>query len=164
MLKVKFKKLHDNVKLPVKGSLDAACFDVYAHSKTFIGSDKIKYGLGFATEIPIGYRGVIIPRSNLVKHNWSMNNNLGVIDSDYRGEWMVVFTSIRDNGIVNEVPYMEGDRIAQIYFEKVVDVQFEEVKELNDSIRGEGGFGSTGVTDRKDISYAKPENVTYTKE
>ena len=123
----------------------SACFDVYASTKTFIGNNKVKYGLGFATEIPEGYRGVIVPRSNLTKHFWVMNNNLGIIDSDYRGEWAVVFTSLKEEGLANEIPYMEGDRIAQIYFEKVLDVEFEEVNDLSDTTRGEGGFGSTGI-------------------
>jgi dUTPase len=69
MLKVKFRKTNSNVKLPVKGSSHAACFDVYAHSITYNGS-KAKVGLGFMTEIPEGWRGVIVPRSNLTKYHW----------------------------------------------------------------------------------------------
>lgn len=142
MLKVKFKKLTDNVKLPVKGSLHAACFDVYADRIIHESSGKVTVKLGFATEIPEGYKGVIVPRSNLTKHHWVMNNSIGIIDSDYRGEWMVIFgpTSLNFG-----FPYEIGDRVAQIYFDKIVDVEFEEVGELNESDRGIGGFGSTGV-------------------
>lgn len=142
MLKVKFKKLHEDVKLPVKGSPHAACFDVYAHSITFRDNGKVTVGLGFSTEIPEGWKGVIVPRSNLTKHYWVINNSMGVIDSDYRGEWMVIFTKVDLNF---GFPYTVGDRVAQIYFEPVHQVEFEEVDNLSSSERGEGGFGSTGI-------------------
>jgi len=146
MMKVKFKKLNANCKLPIKGSLHAACYDVYASSISF-KEGRIVYGLGFATEIPVGYKGIIVPRSNLTKHRWTMNNNLGVIDSDYRGEWMLSLSpfegSIVDAG---PLPYSVGERVAQIYFEKILDFEFEEVGSLEDSERGTGGFGSTGVS------------------
>jgi len=141
MLKVKFKKTNSNMKLPVKGSFHAACYDVYANSIVYDGS-KAKVGLGFMTEIPEGWRGVIVPRSNLTKYHWVMNNSIGIIDSDYRGEWMCIFTPIHN---YTQFPYSVGDRIAQIYFEPVHQVEFEEVNDLSTSERGEGGFGSTGI-------------------
>ena len=146
-LKVKFKKVDADAKLPVKGSLEAACYDVYAHSITETNG-KVKVGLGFKTEIPKGYKGIIVPRSNLTKHYWVLNHSFGVVDSDYRGEWMAIFTSIYGAPFLNEYqpfPYKIGERVAQIYFEKVLDVEFEEVEHLDSSERGEGGFGSTGV-------------------
>lgn len=140
MLRVKINLIDETAKLPVKGSLHAACYDVYAHSIKHDGG-KVKVGLGFKTEIPEGYKGIIVPRSNLTKYNWVMNNSFGVIDADYRGEWMVIFTSIGPN---TGFPYTIGDRVAQIYFEKVEDVTFIE-EELSQTDRGSGGFGSTGV-------------------
>jgi len=147
MLKIKFKKMQSDAKLPVKGSLHAACFDVYADTITYNEKDPRKrtVGLGFATEIPEGYRGIIVPRSNLTKYYWIMNNSFGVIDSDYRGEWKAIFTNITDNAWLYPFPYEIGERIAQIYFEKNEDVEFEEVDDLEDSERGIGGFGSTGI-------------------
>lgn len=141
MLKIKFRKLKENVNMPVKGSEHAACFDVYANSLSYSGQ-KIIVGLGFQTEIPRGYRGVIVPRSNLTKHYWVMNNSIGIIDSDYRGEWMCIFTPIHN---YSKFPYSVGDRVAQIYFEKVEDVEFVDANELESSERGTGGFGSTGL-------------------
>jgi dUTP pyrophosphatase len=141
MLKIKFRKLKENVNMPVKGSEHAACFDVYANSLSYSGQ-KIIVGLGFQTEIPKGYRGVIVPRSNITKHYWVMNNSIGIIDSDYRGEWMCIFTPI---GNYSQFPYSVGDRVAQIYFEKVEDVEFVDANELESSERGTGGFGSTGL-------------------
>jgi dUTP pyrophosphatase len=143
-LQVKFKKLNNSTKLPVKGSLEAACFDVYANSITF-KNGKAVYGLGFATDIPKGYRGVLIPRSNLSKHPWVMANSMGIIDSDYRGEWMMVLAPLNGELTETALPYGVGDRCAQIYFEPVLDVEFQTVDELDSSIRGSGGFGSTGT-------------------
>jgi dUTP pyrophosphatase len=146
-LKIKFKKLQPDVKLPIKGSSHAACFDVYAHSIIYNDKDPRKrtIGLGFATEIPEGYCGILIPRSNLTKHYWIMNNSVGIIDSDYRGEWKMIFTNITDNAWLYPFPYEVGERIGQIYFKKVEDVIFEETDELDESDRADGGFGSTGV-------------------
>jgi dUTP pyrophosphatase len=146
-LKIKFNKMQSDVKLPIKGSSHAACFDVYAHSITYNEKDPRKriVGLGFATEIPKGYRGVIVPRSNLSKHYWILNNSIGIIDSDYRGEWKAVFTNITDNAWLYPFPYEIGERIAQIYFEEILDIEFEETDDLEESDRGTGGFGSTGI-------------------
>lgn len=143
MLQVKFKKLHADTKLPVKGSLDAACYDVYAHSAEQSYEGIVSYKLGFATEIPQGWKAVIVPRSNLTKHKWAMLNSPGIIDSDYRGEWMVKLTSLGSD--FAHAPYNVGDRIAQVFFERVEPVEFIEVDSLDDSQRGEGGFGSTGI-------------------
>jgi len=142
-MQVKFKKLHADAKLPVKGSLDAACYDVYATSLVKTGPGKITVGLGFSTEIPKGWKGVIVPRSNLTKFHWIVNNAPGQIDSDYRGEWMIVFTSTREQ---SAFPYNVGDRVAQIFFEQVNGVDFIQVESLDESQRGEGGFGSTGIS------------------
>jgi dUTP pyrophosphatase len=139
---IKIKKLYPDVMLPIMGSENAACYDVYANSIEIIGANKAKIGLGFATEIPIGYKGVIIPRSNLTKHNWIINNAPACIDSDYRGEWMIIFTSINN---ITEFPYKIGERIAQIYFEKVLPIEFELTDNLSETVRNNGGFGSSGL-------------------
>ena len=140
MLKIKLQKVTEDARMPIKGSEHAAAYDVYAHSITS-ENGKVKVGLGFKTEIPKGYKGIIVPRSNLTKFNWVLNNSYGVIDSDYRGEWMAIFTTVGDT----EFPYHVGDRVAQIYFEEVLPISFDVVPELEQSERGEGGFGSTGL-------------------
>jgi len=94
-LKIKLQKVTEDARMPIKGSEHAAAYDVYAHSITDKGGYKMCVGLGFKTEIPKGYKGIIVPRSNLTKFNWVLNNSYGVIDSDYRGEWMAIFTPIR---------------------------------------------------------------------
>lgn len=152
-MKIKFKKKDEHSKLPIKGSLQAAASDAYAHSITVKEDGKVVVGLGFSTEIPTGFKGIIVPRSNLTKYNWVLNNSFGVIDSDYRGEWMAVFTPILtgfgNNGLLEAVihpifPYSVGDRVCQIFFDIVLDVEIEEADELSSTERGEGGFGSTG--------------------
>lgn len=145
MLKIKLQKITEDAKMPIKGSLGAACYDVYAHHITTKG-DKVTVGLGFKTEIPKGYKGIIVPRSNITKYDWVMNNSFGVVDADYRGEWMAIFTPISFDGLtIQGFPYNVGDRVAQIYFEEVLDVSFDVVPELESTERGEGGFGSTGI-------------------
>jgi deoxyuridine 5'-triphosphate nucleotidohydrolase len=152
MLKIKLQKLTEDARMPIKGSEHAAAYDVYAHSITSKEDGKVVVGLGFKTEIPKGYKGIIVPRSNLTKFFWILNNSYGVIDSDYRGEWMAVFTSIPVLINTHDVhvgttsfPYNVGDRVAQIYFEEVLPISFDVVPELEVSERGEGGFGSTGL-------------------
>jgi dUTP pyrophosphatase len=147
MLKIKLQKVTEDARMPIKGSEHAAAYDVYAHSITE-ANGKVTVGLGFKTEIPKGYKGIIVPRSNLTKFNWVLNNSFGVIDSDYRGEWMAIFTSIGNETFPrkNEAfPYAVGDRVAQIYFEEVLPISFDVVPELEQTERGEGGFGSTGL-------------------
>jgi dUTP pyrophosphatase len=148
-LKIKLQKVTEDARMPIKGTADAACYDVYAHSITVSNDGKVTVGLGFKTEIPKGYKGIIVPRSNLTKYFWVLNNSFGVIDSDYRGEWMAIFTPVPIlSGIVSgttSFPYGVGDRVAQIYFEEVLPISFDVVPELEQSVRGEAGFGSTGL-------------------
>jgi len=145
MLKIKLQKVTEDARMPIKGSEHAAAYDVYAHSITSSENGKVKVGLGFKTEIPKGYKGILVPRSNLTKFRWILNNSYGVIDSDYRGEWMAIFTQIDNNDSNDTFPYGIGDRVAQIYFEEVLSTSFEVVPELESSERGERGFGSTGL-------------------
>ena len=73
-----------------------------------------------------------------------MQNTPAQVDEDYRGEWRVRFRYIGNRKYFIQGPYQIGDKICQIYFERVNDVEFEEVEELSDTKRGDGGFGSTG--------------------
>jgi dUTP pyrophosphatase len=92
-------------------------------------------------EIPGGYEGQVRPRSGLaLKHGVTMVNTPGTIDSDYRGEIGVIMINLGDSPFeVNP-----GDRIAQLVISPVVRLAWEEVEELSDTDRGEGGFGSSG--------------------
>lgn len=139
---VKFKKLRDNAELPKKSFDSDACFDVKTCYVEWTQTSAICY-LGFATEIPEGWKGIIVPRSSITKTDWVMQNSPGQVDSHYRGEWQVRLKYI-GKGYNDESPFKVGDRIAQIYFEEVMEVNFELVEELSDTQRSVGGFGSTG--------------------
>lgn len=97
---------------------------------------------GLVLEIPAGYEGQVRPRSGLaLKNGISLVNSPGTIDSDYRGEVKVIMINLGDDHFM--VNY--GDRIAQLVIAPVVQAQIEEVDRVEDSDRGMGGFGSTGV-------------------
>jgi dUTP pyrophosphatase len=141
-MKIKIKLLNRNGKIPTKAHKTDACYDVYAASVLFDEENQtVVYGLGFATEIPVGYKGIIVPRSSFTKTNWVMQNTPAQVDASYRGEWIVKFKCV-DYAV--EAPFKENERIAQIFFEKVLDIEFEEVDTLTNTERGSGGFGSSG--------------------
>lgn len=139
-------------RLPEKKSKGAAAWDCYARegAKVFNG-EKYKIPLGFALAMPNGVHATLIPRSSIgLKTDLIMANGQGLIDSDYRGEACAIYRAINlDWDTPSYLPdsdLHEGDRIAQIYFNKpVVLVEVNEFcDEVKDTERGEGGFGSTG--------------------
>lgn len=142
-MKVNIKKLNSNAVIPTKGSEFAAGCDLYATVTSEIipaGQTRL-IGTGIAMEIPEGYVGLVYARSGLAtKRGLRPANCVGVIDSDYRGEIMVALHN--DNKEAQAIHI--GDRIAQIVIAPYLSVEFNEVDELNDTDRGEGGFGSTG--------------------
>jgi dUTP pyrophosphatase len=150
---VKVKKLHPDAKLPTYGSKDAAGADLYACIDRVDGPitnfyyiaphETVKISTGIAMEIPRNKFGAIYARSGLsTREGLRPANCVGVIDSDYRGEIIVALhNDSEETRIVTH-----GDRIAQIIFQysdRPID-GFEEVEELSETTRGEGGFGSTG--------------------
>mgnify|MGYP006303393401 CR=1 FL=1 len=97
---------------------------------------------GMAIAMPIGYVCLVHPRSGLaVKHGVSIVNTPGTVDAGYRGELQVILIN---TDLKEAVSFKRGDRIAQLVFQKVERAEFEEVSELPESMRGDGGFGSTG--------------------
>jgi len=133
-------------KLPKKAHKDDACFDLFINNVERVSNNKVTVELGFGTEIPRGFKAIVVPRSSLTHKSWFMANSPAQIDSNYRGEWKLKFeaTPRLFNLLEREFPYKVGDRVAQCYFERVENVKFEIVDKLNPSDRGEGGFGSTG--------------------
>ena len=143
-MNVKIKKLNSNAKIPTYAKPGDAGMDLTATSYRYdVNYDNEIYGTGIAVEIPEGYVGLVFPRSSNRKTDVYMTNHVGVIDSGYRGEIMVTFKH-RDADIENDAPYNLGDRIAQLIIIPYPHIDFEEVEELSDSERGEGGHGSTG--------------------
>lgn len=141
MLKVKVKKLVENAVIPKYESLGAAAVDLVATSKWYDDLDNAVYGTGLAIEIPDGYAGFLYPRSSLTKYDLSLANSVGIIDSDYRGELMFKF---KPSKTVGRKVYEVGDRIGQLIIKPLPKIEFEEVFDLSSTVRGSGGFGSTG--------------------
>lgn len=143
-IKVNAKKLNDRAILPKYGSAYAAGADLYScegeivvppHKTVFVHT-------GIAMEIPEGLVGLVYARSGLAcKRSLAPANKVGVIDSDYRGEIMV---AIHNHGDEEQV-VAEGERVAQLVLTPYVAAEYEEVAELSDTVRGTGGFGSTGT-------------------
>lgn len=144
-MEVKIKKLNINAIIPTYGSIEAAGADLYAcmgENVEIKSGETVMIKTGIAMEIPKGYVGLVYARSGLAfKNGIAPSNKVGVIDSDYRGEIMVALHNH------SKVDYIVEDfqRIAQIVIAPYLKVEFEEVEDLNSSIRGEGGFGSTGI-------------------
>ena len=100
--------------------------------------------MGIALEIPDGFVGLVFPRSSVRNTDLSLSNCVGVVDSKYRGELQATFNKKGVSQIDGGHTYMVGDRVAQIMILPYPQIHFEEVEELSNTERGEGGFGSTG--------------------
>ena len=141
---VKVKKLTETAKLPTRGSVFSTGFDLYADNNvdiTIHPHETRKIGTGLALEIPDGYYGAIFARSGLAsKEGLRPANCVGICDSDYRGEYIVAIHNDSNEDRVIE----PKERIAQLIIMQYPHITFEEVDELSDTSRGEGGFGSTG--------------------
>ena len=143
-LLVQFAKLDSEALVPTQGSAQAAGWDLYALEEVVVKrniSSMIRTGLAIA--IPEGWEGQIRCRSSLGKKGLIMPNGIGTIDSDYRGELMVLATWIGEG---EEFIVQKGERVAQLLFSPVPLVKFVErdYNQLSSTPRGTGGFGSSG--------------------
>lgn len=145
MADVRFKKLNDNAQTPKHGSKYAAGWDLYAAIDSAVGINPHTtemIGTGLAMEIPQKTFGAIFARSGLAaKQGLRPANCVGVVDSDYRGEVKVALHNDTDGPQI----VSPGDRIAQLVVIPYVSINLIESDELDDTERGEGGFGSTGT-------------------
>ena len=144
MVKILVKKLDSRVKLPSYKTIGSSGMDLMAltdKSITILPKKSYLVPTGISVAIPKNYEIQIRPRSGLAaKNNISVLNTPGTIDSDYRGEIKIIlFNHGSEEFLINN-----GDRIAQIVLMPVHKIDFEEVDNLPDTVRGEGGFGSTG--------------------
>ncbi|EEI83667.1 dUTP diphosphatase [Anaerococcus tetradius] len=131
-------------KIPSYGTAHAAGLDLYSYTDKDIivkAGETVKVHTGVRVEIPEGYFGGVYPRSSTgVKKQLMLSNTIGVIDSDYRGEIMVFFYNYgKETQVIKN-----GDRLAQLIIQPYQRCDIELVDNLNDSARGEDGFGSTG--------------------
>lgn len=146
-MNIKVKRMSEEAKLPTRGSEKAAAYDVYACLPdenalvTIMPHQTMLIGTGLRMAPPEGFYVGVYARSGLSsKEGLRPANCVGVIDEDYRGEYLVAVHN--DSEVTRSVRH--GDRIAQILLQKRYDMDFEEVDELDATGRGDGGFGSTG--------------------
>ncbi len=143
-MKINIKRLTETAILPERGSAYAAGYDLFADVNESIAiqpHETKMIGTGLAMEIPEGYFGGIFARSGLSsKEGLRPANCVGVVDADYRGEVKVALHN--DGEVVREIK--SGQKIAQLVVVPFLSVEFDEVPELSETVRGVGGFGSTG--------------------
>lgn len=141
---VNIKKLNKKAVIPTYGSEFSAGADLYAcvEERVLIKPHQtVLIKTGIALEVPEGYAGLIYARSGLAsKKGLAPANKVGVVDADYRGEVMVALHNHSDE----EKEIEQGERIAQLVIAPFLKAEFNEVDELSDTVRGAGGFGSTG--------------------
>lgn len=141
---VKVKKLDKNAVIPTYGSVAAAGADLYACNSeeiTINPGETVMIHTGIALEIPEGFVGLVYARSGIAsKRGLAPANKVGVIDSDYRGEIMVALHN--HSSVAQSV--VAGERVAQLVITPYLTADFVLSDTLQDTVRGEGGFGSTG--------------------
>jgi len=137
-MKVNIKRLHENATIPFYAKESDAGMDLVITDIKEETEWDISYGFGISMEIPDGFMGLVFPRSSIRKTDLILSNSVGVIDAGYRGEIQATFK--KTGGAV----YKIGDRGAQLIIIPHPIVEWNEVNELNNTERGEGGFGSTG--------------------
>ena len=143
-MNINFKKLNDLAITPTRGSEYAAGYDLYAATSYTIEIEPhstVKIGTGLAFELPENTFAAIFPRSGIAsKRGLAPANKVGACDADYRGEYMIML-----HNHTNSVQTIEpGERIAQMILMPYIPMEFNEVNELSETVRGTGGFGSTG--------------------
>lgn len=157
---MKIKLLNENATVPTRAHHNDAGWDLYAAEDYWLSpGERYAFGTGVAVEIPEGYFGLVRPRSGLAKNEGVILCSSGVIDAGYRGELFVVlvntnpqeFTTFEDydgrqhlTDNSSSVYIHAGDRIAQLILIPYNNEELEVVEELSNSVRGTGGFGSSG--------------------
>ena len=136
-------RLKEEAQLPLRAHDGDAGLDLYACETAHIGpGERWSLGTGIAVEIPAGHAGLVLPRSGLARdHGIALVNAPGLIDSGYRGELRVLLLNTDPAETFRVEP---GDRIAQLLLTPIATAEVVETQALSESVRGEGGFGSSG--------------------
>ena len=144
MSKIRVKLLRENARIPTYGTEFSAGADLYACLEApvaILPGETRAIPTGLAMEVPVGCAGLVYARSSMgVKRGLAPANKVGVIDSDYRGEIMVMLHN--HSSVPQTVEH--GERVAQMLITPVLTPAYESAEELSDTVRGAGGFGSTG--------------------
>lgn len=134
--------VQDREFIPTRGTPSSAGLDLYVTRDLVVPKNcDIGIHTGVCVEIPENHFGILCPRSSAGKKGLSLVNTIGIIDSDYRGEIILL---MRNNG-VSAVPLRRGERVAQLLIVPYISPEIEVVEELSETVRGTGGFGSTGA-------------------
>lgn len=159
-MQIKVKKLHPTAELPIKATEHANGYDLTATNVDVDDYGNYVVHTHIAVEIPVGFVGLLFPRSSISKYPLRLANSVGVIDSDYRGEIMLKFKKDMDvqvsefrkrypelmSGKTQPSPcYNAFERCGQLLIVKAEIIDFVESDELSETARGDGGFGSTGA-------------------
>ena len=140
-MKVRVKKISEAAVIPQAAKEGDAGLDLTAISRRMDSKGFIEYDTGLAFELPPGHVGLVFPRSSISKINMTLTNSVGVIDSGFRGSVKFRFKPANaGNGI-----YEVGDRVGQLIIIPYPQIELVEVDELDDTVRGDGGFGSSDV-------------------
>lgn len=137
-MNVKIKLLSKEAVIPKRGRKGDAGLDITATSVNET-TDYIEYGTDLSIAVPEGYAGMLYPRSSLSNYELILSNHVGVLDSNYRGEIKFRFKK------TGTKIYNVGDRIGQLVLHKIPEIVFEEVEELDETNRGDRGYGSSGL-------------------
>lgn len=139
---LRIKRLHPDARMPLRATPGAACFDLHAvEDRAIPGPGILSVPTGLAAEVPPGYALKLYSRSGHGKAGICLANGTGIIDSDYRGEIIVLLQSHYERDFF----VAAGERIAQCMLERLVPTDLVEVGTLSETARGAGGFGSTGA-------------------
>jgi dUTP pyrophosphatase len=141
-MKIKVKKLNQKATVPKYAKDGDAGLDLVATSKEE-NAMFVEYGTGLSFEIPEGHMGLIFPRSSISKYHLNLANSVGVIDSGYRGEVKIRFK--KTSTTAHETLYNVGDKVCQLIVMPFPRIEIQEVSELSNTERGDGGFGSSGA-------------------
>jgi len=143
-VEIALRRLDPDVPVPARAHEHDAGYDLHAAEDAVLepGGGRCAVATGVAVAIPPGYAGFVQPRSGLaLRHGVTCLNTPGLIDAGYRDEIKVILVNLDPT---EKYEVHRGDRIAQLVIQRVEDVEWREVDELPDSVRGTGGFGSTG--------------------
>lgn len=137
---LRIKKLHPDAKIPKYAHHDDAGCDLFAIENTLVKvGERVPVKTGIVMEIPEGYVGLIWDKSGLAV-NHGIKTIAGVVDSTYRGEILVAVTNLSDK----DYHFEKGHKVAQMIIQRKETVEFEEVDDLSETVRGDGRLGSTG--------------------
>lgn len=145
-MRIRITRLDPDLPLPARGHADDAGYDLYARTAVRVdpGGGRALVPTGIAVAIPSGYAGFVQPRSGLaLRHGVTILNTPGLVDAGYRNELAVLLVNLDPRAAFD---VRRGDRIAQLVVQRVHDVEWEEVGDLDETTRGLGGWGSTGRT------------------